>query len=156
VAATVPLFLLYQRFQLMDTRLGLVLLYSSFFVSFAVLMMKAFFDEVPIEIDEAAMIDGAGRLRVLLTILLPVVAPGTAATAIFAFISSWNEFFFALVFTSGEAKTAPVALASFVGEAGVEWGTTAAGATTVMLPSLLLIWGAQRYLVRGLVIGAVK
>lgn len=156
VAAIPPIFLLYMNLSLKDTPQGMVLLYSAFFVSFAVLMMKSFFDEVPVEIDEAAMVDGCGRLRILWNIVLPVVAPGTAATAIFAFISAWNEFFFALVFTASNAKTAPVALASFVGESGVDWGVMTAGSTIVMLPSLLLIWIIQKHLIKGLAVGAVK
>ncbi len=156
IAAVVPLFLLFKNASLMDTHVGVILLYSSFLVSFGTIMMKAFFDEIPREVEECAMVDGCGRTGAFLRICLPLAAPGLAGTAVFALISAWNEFFFALMFTSRVAKTAPVALAYFVGETGIDWGSMAAGATLVMIPSLFLTWLVQRNLVRGLSMGAVK
>lgn len=155
VAIVVPLFLFFQRLRLMDTYQGMVLLYVAFFVSFAVLMLKTFFDSVPQELDDAAAIDGASPARRLLT-NLPLVAPGLAATAVLAFVSAWNEFFFAFIFTAREAKTVPVALAMYVGETGIHWGTMTAGATLVMVPSMVLAWTVQRYLVQGLIGGALR
>ena len=156
VAAIVPLFLLFQRAKLMDTHVGLILLYSSFLVSFATIMMKAFFDEIPPDLEECAMVDGCTRFQAFLRICLPLVAPGISGTAVYALVSAWNEFLFALIFTSRAAKTAPVFLGYFVGETGIEWSHMAAGATLVMIPSLLLAWIVQRNLVRGLAVGAVK
>lgn len=156
VTAVVPLFIMFRKVGLMDRHLGLILLYSSFLVSFATIMMKAFFDEIPVDLEECAMVDGCGRMGAFFRICLPLVAPGLAGTAIFALISSWNEYFFALMFTSRVAKTVPLALAYFVGETGIEWSNMSAGATLVMAPSLFLTWLVQRNLVRGLTMGAVK
>lgn len=142
---------------LYDSRLVLILLYASFTVSFSIWMMKAFFDDIPAHIEEAALVDGYSRLHAFRRVTLPIAAPGIVATAIFTFVLSWNEFFFAFMFTSEDAKTAPV---EFVGiilrETGVEWHLMAAGACLLMLPTLGLSWVIQRYLVKGLGLGAVK
>jgi len=156
VSAVVPLYLIFMNVGLLDRHVGLILLYCSFLVSFASIMMKAFFDEIPVDLEECAMVDGCGRMGAFVRISLPLVAPGMAGTAIYCLVSVWNEFFFALLFTSRVAKTAPVALAYFVGETGIEWSDLSAGATLVMIPSLFLGWLVQRHLVRGLVMGAVK
>ncbi len=155
VAVIAPLFLFFRRLGLMDTYQGMVLLYSAFFASFAVLMLKTFFDGVPQELDDAAAIDGATPAKRLGTHLL-LIAPGLAAVAVLAFVSSWNEFFFAFIFTARAAKTVPVALAMFVGETGISWGPMTAGATLVMVPSVALAWLVQRHLVHGLTSGALK
>ncbi len=155
VTVVVPLFIYFRRLGLMDTYLGMVLLYTAFFAPFGVLMLKTFFDGVPQEVDDAAAIDGASPIRRLLLHLTPI-GPGVAAVAVLSFISSWNEFLFAFVFTAREAKTIPVALAMFVGETGIDWGTMTAGATVVMVPSVVLAWLVQRHLVRGLTAGALK
>lgn len=155
VAVVAPLFLFFRRLQIMDTYQGMVLLYSTFFVSFAVLMLKTFFDGIPQELDDAAAIDGASPTKRLLMHLL-LVAPGLAAVAVLSFVSSWNEFFFAFIFTARAAKTVPVALAMFVGETGINWGAMTAGATVVMVPSVVLAWLVQRHLIQGLTGGALK
>ncbi len=135
----------------------LTLLYASFTVSFSVWMMKAFFDEIPCHIEEAALVDGYSRPGAFWRVTLPIAAPGVVATAIFTFVLAWNEFLFAFMFTSQRAKTAPV---EFVGiilrETGVEWHLMAAGACLLMLPTLALSWVIHRYFVRGLGLGAVK
>ena len=156
VAVVVPLYLGFRTLRLLDTYSGVTLLYTCFFASFAVLMLKSFFDEVPHEVDEAAAMDGGTPLRRLWSIHLPPVAPGLAAAAVLTFVSSWNEFFFAFVFTARQARTVPVALAMFVGETGIDWGAMAAGATLAMLPSLVLAWFVQRYFVKGLMAGSVR
>lgn len=120
-------------------------------------MMKAFFDEVSVELEEAAMVDGYTRMKAFRKVVLPLVAPGLVATSIFTFILSWNEFFFAFMFTSEKAKTAPVELMAIVlKETGVEWGVMSAGATLVMLPVLVFSWVIQKHLVKGLAVGSMK
>jgi len=142
---------------LYDSRLLLALLYASFTVSFSAWMMKAFFDEIPPHIEEAALVDGYSRVHAFRRVTLPIVAPGIVATAIFTFVLAWNEFLFAFMFTSEHAKTAPV---EFVGiilrETGVQWHLMAAGACLLMLPTLALSWVLHRYFVKGLGLGAVK
>jgi len=142
---------------LYDTHIILILLYASFTVSFSTWMMKSFFDDIPAHIEEAAQIDGYSRLGAFFRATLPLAAPGIVATAIFTFILSWNEFFFAFMFTSAGAKTAPVELVGIIlRETGIEWHLMAAGAVLLMIPTLSLSWVIQRYFVKGLGIGAVK
>lgn len=142
---------------LYDSRTVLSVLYASFTVSFSVWMMKAFFDEIPIHVEEAAMVDGYSRLGAFRRVTLPLAAPGIVATAIFTFVLAWNEFLFAFMFTSEAAKTAPVAFVGIIlRETGIEWNLMAAGACLLMLPTLALSWVIQRYFVRGLGLGAVK
>lgn len=142
---------------LYDTHIVLIVLYASFTVSFSAWMMKAFLDDIPTHIEEAALVDGYSRLAAFMRVTLPICAPGIIATAIFTFVLSWNEFFFAFMFTLERAKTAPV---EFVGiilrETGIEWNLMAAGACLLMLPTLALSWFIQRYFVKGLGLGAVK
>jgi multiple sugar transport system permease protein len=140
-----------------DTPWVLVLLYSSFTLSLSTWMMKAFFDDVPIHIEEAAMVDGFGRVGAFTLVTLPIAAPGIVATSIFTFILSWNEFFFAFMFTSERAKTAPVEFVGiFLRESGIQWHLMAAGACLLMVPTLSLAWVIQKYFVKGLGLGAVK
>jgi ABC-type glycerol-3-phosphate transport system permease component len=140
-----------------DHHFLMVLLYASFTISFSVWMMKAFFDEVSIDLEEAAMVDGYTRMKAFRRVVLPLVAPGLVATSIFTFILSWNEFFFAFMFTSEKAKTAPVELVAIVlKETGVEWGIMSAGASLVMLPALIFSWFIQKHLVKGLAVGSIK
>jgi multiple sugar transport system permease protein len=144
-------------FKIYDNHFLIVLLYSSFTISFSVWMMKAFFDGVSIELEEAAMVDGYARMKAFRKVVLPLVAPGLVATSIFTFILSWNEFFFAFMFTSEKAKTAPVELVAIVlKETGVEWGIMSAGASLVMLPALIFSWVIQKHLVKGLAVGSIK
>jgi ABC-type glycerol-3-phosphate transport system permease component len=119
-------------------------------------MMTGFFDDVPIELEEAAMIDGCSRLEALVRISLPLVIPGMAATAILAFLFCWNEFLYAVILTGREARTLPVIITSFMTNKSVLWGRIAASGTLVLVPVLIFALVAQRYLVRGLAKGAVK
>lgn len=140
-----------------DTVWILVLLYASFTVSLSTWMMKSFFDDVPVHIEEAALVDGYTLSETFARVTLPLAAPGIVATSIFTFILSWNEFFFAFMFTSERAKTAPVEfVAIFMRESGVQWHLMAAGACLLMLPTLSLSWIIQKYFVKGLGVGAVK
>lgn len=156
IAFTLPYFLIYRHVGLLDTRAGLVLIYLTFNLSLVVWMMRSFFDATPRSLDEAAWIDGAGVWQAFLRISLPLAAPGLAATAIFCFLFSWNDFFFALILTRTRAVTAPVAVVNFLNYEGWEWGRIAAAGTTVMLPVLVFSLLLRRYLVRGLSAGAIR
>jgi len=156
IAFTIPFFLAYTWAGLMDTVLGLALIYVTFNLALVIWMMKGFFDAVPRSLEEAAWIDGAGLWGAFLRVTLPLAAPGLAAIAMLCFILSWNDFFFALILTRTQAMTAPVAIVNFMQYAGFEWGKIAAGGVSVMLPVLVFTALMRRYLVSGLTAGGVK
>ncbi|MBI2529432.1 MAG: carbohydrate ABC transporter permease [Candidatus Rokubacteria bacterium] len=156
ITTVIPLFLLWNRWKLVDTHLGLILIYSGLNAPLAVWMIKAFLDGVPVELEQAAMIDGCSRLGALRRVTLPLAAPGLAATAVFVFVLAWNEFMFAFIFTSVHAKTMPVIIAQGLGELQVEWTDIATLGTVVMLPTVVLTFLAQKHLVKGLTAGALK
>lgn len=156
VTAIVPLFLLFNSWHLVDTREGLVIIYTALSIPLATWMMKAFFDGVPKELEEAALIDGASQLRALLQITLPLAAPGMAATSIFTFLTAWNDFTFAFIFTSTNARTLPVLLSETIGEMQIFWQDLATLAIILIVPTLLFAVFAQKNLVQGLTTGALK
>ena len=156
IAAIIPLYLVANHFGLLDKYLGLVLVYFTFNLPFTVLMMKEFFRGISIDMEESAMIDGCSRFGAFLRIALPLSAPGLAATGIFCFIQSWSEFFFALIFTGINAKTAPVAIGTFITDRAIEWGPICAAGVVVAGPILVFTFLVQRHLVRGLTFGAIK
>jgi multiple sugar transport system permease protein len=155
-AFAIPYFLVYREIDLIDTRLGLIVIYLTFNISLVIWLMRSFFENTPRALEEAAWIDGAGFWQAFLRIVLPTAAPGLAATAILCFVFSWNDFFFALILTRSEAMTAPVAVVNFMNYEGWEWGRIAAGGTMVMLPVLLFSLLVRRFLITGLTAGAVK
>ena len=152
----VPLFLLMHTLKLRNTYTGLILIFTTFNLPFTVWMLKSFFEEAPVELEEAAWIDGASRMQALLRIILPLTAPGLAATAVFAALLAWNEFLFALLLGGPETTTLPVFLASFIGERSVEWGEIMATAVLTVIPPTILVMLVQRNLIKGLTLGAVK
>jgi multiple sugar transport system permease protein len=156
IAFTIPFFLFYQWIGLLDTVTGLVLVYTSFNLPLVVWMMQPFFETVPVSLEEAALVDGARTRTIFTQIVLPMVAPGIAATAILCFLYAWNDFFFALILTRTNARTAPVAVVNFMNYEGWEWGKIAAGGSLVMAPVLIFSLAVRRYLVSGLTAGAVK
>jgi multiple sugar transport system permease protein len=156
IAFTIPFFLFYRWIGLLDTVTGLVLIYTSFNLPLVIWMMQPFFETVPPSLEEAALVDGAPTRTVFLKIVLPMVAPGIAATAILCFLYAWNDFFFALILTRTSARTAPVAVVNFMNYEGWEWGKIAAGGSLVMAPVLIFSLAVRRYLVSGLTAGAVK
>jgi multiple sugar transport system permease protein len=157
IVTAVPLFLLMRDVRLLNTKPALVIVYTAFNLPFVVWMMRGFFREIPREIEEAAMVDGDSRLGALRRVLLPLVAPGLAATAVFCLIISWNEFLFALVLTQTDtAMTLPVGIAGRVTQYEIKWGIMSAAGVVAMLPILVFALAVQRYLVRGLSLGAVK
>jgi multiple sugar transport system permease protein len=156
IAFTIPFFLFYRWIGLLDTVTGLVLVYTSFNLPLVIWMMQPFFETVPASLEEAALVDGARTRTIFLQIVLPMVTPGVAATAILCFLYAWNDFFFALILTRTNARTAPVAVVNFMNYEGWEWGKIAAGGSLVMAPVLIFSLAVRRYLVSGLTAGAVK
>lgn len=157
VVLIVPVYLTMQRLELLDTKLGLILLYAALDVSLVVWMMDSFFREIPVDLEEAAMVDGDSRLTAFRRIVLPLAAPGLVATAIFAVIVTYNEFLFALLLTSTpDAQTMPVGAATLMGRINIDWGAMAAAGTLGALPIVIFAMLVQRHLVRGLTLGAVK
>jgi multiple sugar transport system permease protein len=152
----VPLFLMMQTLKLRNSYTGLILIFTTFNLPFTVWMLKSFFEEAPVELEEAAWIDGASRMQALLRIILPLTAPGLAATAVFAALLAWNEFLFALLLGGPETTTLPVFLAGFIGERSVEWGEIMATAVLTVIPPTILVMLVQRNLIKGLTLGAVK
>ena len=157
IATVGPLHLVMRALDLRDTWAGLVLVHASFALPLTIWLLAGFIREIPIEAEEAAAVDGAGLGALLYWIVVPLLAPGIASTALLTFLFSWNEFLFAYTFTASEAsRTIPVALALFPGVFEVPWGDIAAASMLASLPPLLIVVGFQRFLVRGLVAGALK
>jgi multiple sugar transport system permease protein len=157
VVVVIPIFLMYRDLNLFDTKLGLILIYGAFNLSFTIWMMKGFVDEVPSEYEDAAMLDGYSRLEAFLRVTLPLLIPGIAATAVFALIFSWNEFVFAIFLTSSEsARTAPPAIAGLIGGTTIDWGLVAASAMVFAIPVLLFAFLVRKHLVAGVTLGAVR
>ena len=156
VVAAIPFFLLFRELRLLDTHLGLILLYVYFNMSFATFLLYGFFREIPESLEKAAMLDGYGRLSVLRWIVFPLIKPGIAITTMFCLIWSWNEFLFAFLFTRRLARTISVDQATFWGSIEIQWGPMAALMCIAVLPTLLAAWIMQKHVIRGLTFGAVK
>jgi multiple sugar transport system permease protein len=156
VVFAVPLFLLLTSLLLVDTRPGMLLVYTFYNLAFAIWLMYGFFSEVPPEVEEAGLLDGLSPLSVFSRISVPMVVPGLIATGILVFIFTWNEFFFALVLTREVAKTFPAMIPQFFGAFRVEWGQMLAASTLGVVPPLVFGLLIRRYLVRGLSLGSVK
>ncbi|HVK74525.1 MAG TPA: ABC transporter permease subunit [Kofleriaceae bacterium] len=152
-----PLYVLLHRLGLLNSLTGLVLVYSTTAIPFCVWTLKGYFDGLPRELLEAARVDGAGPARIFFTIVLPLARPGIAVTALFSFMTAWNEFIMASTFLTDEGKyTLPVLLQSSVGQFSADWGRFAAGAIVTSVPVMILFYVLQKYLVGGLTAGAVK
>jgi ABC-type glycerol-3-phosphate transport system permease component len=157
ISVVSPLYMLLRSLRLINTYPGLILPYLTFAMPLTVWLLVGFFRQLPAELEEAAMVDGASRLRALREVILPVALPGLAATAILTFVYSWNEVLFALSFTLGpERQTVPVAIALFRGQYQVPWGQILAAAIVATAPVALLVLLFQRRIVQGLTAGAVK
>jgi multiple sugar transport system permease protein len=157
IVTAVPLFLMMRDLRLLNTRAALIIVYTAFNLPFVVWMMRGFFAEVPRDLEEAALVDGDSRLGALVRVVLPLVAPGLAATAVFCLIVSWNEFLFALVLTQTDASmTLPVGIAGRVTQYEIKWGVMSAAGAVAIVPILVFPLAMQKYLVRGLSMGAVK
>lgn len=156
VMLVLPLFILLRRLGLLDTYIALIAGHATFTLPFATWLLTSYMDGIPIELDQAAMIDGATRAQALLRVVLPLAAPGVMAVAIYLFITSWNEYLFALMFSGQRVRTVTVALQMFIGENQIHWGLLMAGGTIAAVPAVVLFLLAQRRLVGGLTGGAVK
>ncbi len=157
ISLIIPLFRMFKTAGLLDSLVALILAYSTFSMPFVVWIMAGYFQAVPAELEEAARIDGASRFQAFVRIALPLAAPGVGATAIFTLLNAWDEFFFALIFTSTyAAKTVPVALAEFIGRHGVNWGLLVTGGFIASLPPIILSLMFYRYIVSGVLAGGLK
>jgi ABC-type glycerol-3-phosphate transport system permease component len=156
VATVIPIFRVFSWFRLIDKHLALTIAYLVFNLPFALWMMRGFFEDIPREIDECAMVDGCGRIKAMWRVIVPLVLPGIATTAIFCFLFSWNEFLFALVLTRAKAQTYPVLVTTFLGVKGIEWDFMSAFGSAGTIPIIALALVAQKYFVRGLTYGALK
>lgn len=157
IVVTLPLFPIINAIGMSDTHIVLMVLYATFFVSLGTVLMRTFIDQIPRELDEAAQIDGAGRLTILRRVIVPLAAPGILAVAVFVVVFSWNEFLFAFIFTATKAKTAPLVISEMIGSIdGVDWGVLFAASTIQLVPVLLFVVFMNRYLVAGLTAGATK
>jgi multiple sugar transport system permease protein len=156
IAIILPVFLIYRNIGIYDTRFGLIMAYTVFTLPVSVWMMFAYFRQMPRSMEEAALVDGCTRWQAFLRVAVPLAAPGMVAAAVFAFIACWTEFFFALLLTSREAFTLPTVFRAFIGFQGAQYGEAAALAIVSLVPSIALGVLAQRHLVRGLTLGAVR
>ncbi|MBC7870390.1 MAG: carbohydrate ABC transporter permease [Chitinophagaceae bacterium] len=156
VVVTVPIFLMYKQIGLYDTHLGMILLYTSFNLSFSVWLLKGFIDEIPKEYEEAALVDGYTRLQAFRKIVLPQAVTGIAATTVFSAIFSWNEYAFALMLTQERARTAPPSIPLILGTGGIEWSTIAAGSMAFLIPVVIVTFALRKHLLRGVTFGAIR
>lgn len=157
IMLVIPLYTIMGRLKLTDTIPGLVIIYCALILPFAVWIMRGYFQTIPGELEDAAMIDGSTRLGAMFRIIFPLSVPGLVATALFCFLMSWEEFLIALIFTSSPAaKTIPIAIAEFTGRHAIDFGMMATGGVIAAVPPLLIAFIFQRYLITGLSSGAVK
>ncbi len=157
ISLVIPLYILASRVHILNTPFVLIATYLCFSLPFAIWLMAAFFETIPLELEDAALIDGCSRLRILFQIIIPISTPGLISTALFVFLLAWDEFFFALIFTSTvAAKTVPVAIAEFTGRYVVDVSGMMTGGVLAAIPPVVLALLFQRYIVSGLTAGAVK
>jgi multiple sugar transport system permease protein len=153
----IPFYVLFARMGIIRSYLSLTISYLSYILPFGTWMMKGYFDSIPIQIDEAAEVDGSSQLRTLLSVLMPIAKPGIVATATYSMIMSWSDFIFSFTFMQGAANyTATVGVTSFIGEYRVEWGTLMAGSLAAILPVMIIFFILQRYLIEGMIAGSIK
>ena len=156
VVIVLPFFVMFRDLGLLDTRIGLIMVNLAIVMPFAIWMIKGFIDGIPIDTEEAALVDGSTRLQVIRNIVLPMAAPGLLTAGIFCFIIAWNEFLFALILTSKDAVTLPIGLALFKGEEGDLWNLLAAAGIIIMVPMFILALIIQKHFVQGMTMGAVR
>ena len=156
IAVAIPIFLMFRNLGLNDTHLGMILLYTAVNLSLSVWLLKGFIDEIPVEYEEAALIDGYTRFQAFYKVVLPQAATGIASTAIFCLIFAWNEYAFAVLLTSGNAQTAPPFIPNIIGTSGKDWPAVAAGATIFLVPVMIFTILLRKHLLRGITFGAVR
>jgi len=156
IVAAVPIFILYKYLNLINTHLGLILVYTVFNLPLTIWMMRGFIEELPLEIEDAAMIDGCTKFQTFTKVVLPLTKPALVATFIISFMFAWNELLFAIFLTGAETYTVTVGMTRFVTIKRVDWGSLMAAGMTAILPVIAIAFYAQRYLIRGLTFGAIK
>lgn len=156
VAAAVPIYIFVNSIGLRDTLPGLIGPYSAFNIAFGTWILYGFFKELPVEVEESALVDGCTRMQALFRIILPLLAPGLAVVAVFSFIFAWNDFIIALFLTAVNSKTMPIAALGFYAEEGVFWGPMCAYGTVYIIPTIIFVALVQKYIIKGLTFGAVK
>lgn len=156
IAVAIPIFLMFRSLGLNDTYAGMILLYTAVNLSLSVWLLKGFIDEIPVEYEEAALIDGYTRFQAFYKVVLPQAVTGIASTAIFCLIFAWNEYAFAVLLTSGNAQTAPPFIPTIIGVSGQDWPAVAAGATLFLVPVVVFTILLRRHLLRGITFGAVR
>jgi multiple sugar transport system permease protein len=156
IAIVIPIYVLLRRFHLLDTHMGLVLVYLSFILPLVVWLMRSYFSSIPSELEDAARIDGCSRMGALFRVILPLAGPGLVSVAVFAFIAAWNEYLYAFILTTVDAKTLPVLIGEFSTKLGLEYLRIAAAGVLASLPPVILALVFQRFIMRGLTAGAVK
>lgn len=156
VVVAIPFFNLFRKLGLIDTPVALIIVYLSFTLPYAIWMLRGFFDALPVEVEEAAFIDGCNELQTLRYVTLPLVMPGLLVAGVFAFISAWNEYFFALILTRSDSLTLPVAMQTITGPRGPMWQQVSAAGIVVMVPILVMSLFIRKYFVAGITVGAVK
>lgn len=156
IAIIIPVLIMFRVLNLLDTRLGMIIVYTAFNLPFVIWLMRDYFNSVPLDIEEAAMVDGCSTLETFVRIVLPLAFPGLIVSFLFSFVMAWNEFFFALILTFQKAQTIPLLIAGQSTQRGVEWWNISAMAIITILPALLITLILQRRLVSGLTLGAIK
>jgi multiple sugar transport system permease protein len=156
IAVAIPFYIQWQDLHLLDTYPGLILVYIAFNLPFAIWLLRGFLADVPIELEEAALLDGLTRLQILRRVVVPVILPGLASTSIFIFVFTWNEYLMALMLTSVQSVTAPVTISKFVMPYTILWGDLSAAVVIQLVPMLAVVFLLQRHIVRGMTLGAVK
>lgn len=156
VLLLIPLYSIMRNLHLLYTPMSLVLSYTTFTIPFSVWLLNGFINDLPMSLEEAAMVDGANKAQAFLRIILPILIPCLVATGVYIFMTSWNEYTFAVMFTNEKNRTIPVALKNMIGELGVNWGQLTAGGIITIIPVCVMFFFAQKRLVEGLTAGAVK
>lgn len=156
IAVAIPIFLMFRQIGLSDSHLGMIMLYTAVNLSLSVWLLKGFIDEIPLEYEEAALIDGYTRFQAFYRVVLPQAATGIASTAIFCLIFAWNEYAFAVLLTSGNAQTAPPFIPTIIGAGGKDWPAVAAGATIFLIPVMIFTILLRKHLLSGITFGAVR
>ena len=156
VLLLIPLYSIMRNMNLLYTPWSMVLAYTTFTIPFSVWLLIGFINDLPPSLEEAAMVDGAGRGKAFVKVVLPILSPSIVATGVYVFMQSWNEYTFAMMFTNNDSRTIPVALKSLIGQLGVQWDQLTAGGVLTILPIWVMFFFAQKRLVEGLTAGAVK
>lgn len=156
IVNVIPFFIMFRNWGILDTTLALIIVNLGHTIPYAIWLIKGFIDSIPKDIEEAGLIDGAGRMKVIWHILLPMARPGIITATVFCFVITWNEYMFALILTNQDAVTLPVALSYFVGENGVIWNEMAAAGMIYVLPTVVFMLLVRKQFVKGMSAGAVK